>query len=67
MWTVVEQEDYLEEGFQFTLDQASLKDKSLAVGDTWEEKIDNAPFGRIAAQTAKQVIVQKSEKPNVKS
>ena len=59
VWTVVEQEDYLEEGFQFTLDQASLKDKSLAVGDTWEEKIDNAPFGRIAAQTAKQVIVQK--------
>tara|TARA_Y100001970_G_scaffold156708_1_gene191738 strand:- start:5714 stop:7204 length:1491 start_codon:yes stop_codon:yes gene_type:complete len=59
VWTVVEQEDYLEEGFQFTLDQAYLKDKSLAVGDTWEEKIDNAPFGRIAAQTAKQVIVQK--------
>ena len=59
VWTVVDEEDYLEEGFQFTLDQASLKDKSLGVGDTWEEKIDNAPFGRIAAQTAKQVIVQK--------
>ena len=47
------------EGFQFTLDQASDRDKSLSIGDIWEEKIENAPFGRIAAQTAKQVISQK--------
>ena len=59
VWTVVEEEEYLEEGSQFTLDQAAEKNKSLGVGDTWEEKIDNAEFGRIAAQTAKQVIVQK--------
>tara|TARA_B100001559_G_scaffold157110_1_gene131670 strand:+ start:734 stop:2224 length:1491 start_codon:yes stop_codon:yes gene_type:complete len=59
VWTVVEEEDYLEEGFQFTLEQASDRDKSLSIGDIWEEKIENAPFGRIAAQTAKQVIVQK--------
>jgi N utilization substance protein A len=56
---VVEDEEYLEEGAQFTLDQAAERDKSLGIGDTWEEKIDNAAFGRIAAQTAKQVIVQK--------
>ena len=62
VWTVVEEEDYLEEGFQFTLDQASDRDKSLSIGDIWEEKIENAPFGRIAAQTAKQVIVQKVRK-----
>jgi len=31
----------------------------LSVGDTYEEKIENIEFGRIAAQTAKQVIVQK--------
>jgi N utilization substance protein A len=37
----------------------SDKDPSLKVGSTIEEKIDNVPFGRIAAQTAKQVIVQK--------
>ena len=59
VWTVVDEEEYLEEGFQLTLEQASGKDKSLVIGDTWEEKIDNVEFGRIAAQTAKQVIVQK--------
>ena len=59
VWTVVEEEEYLEEGFQLTLEQASGKDRSLVIGDTWEEKIDNVEFGRIAAQTAKQVIVQK--------
>ncbi len=59
VWTVVEDEEYLEEGSQLTLEQAAEKDKSLAVGDTFEVKIDNVEFGRIAAQTAKQVIVQK--------
>ena len=59
VWTVVEDEEYLEEGAQFTLEQAAEKDKALQIGDTWEEKIDNVEFGRIAAQTAKQVIVQK--------
>ncbi len=59
VWTVVEEEEFLEEGAQFTLEQAGEKDKSLAIGDTWEEKIENVEFGRIAAQTAKQVIVQK--------
>ena len=59
VWTVVDEEEYLEEGAQFTIEQAGEKDKSLAIGDTWEEKIDNVEFGRIAAQTAKQVIVQK--------
>ncbi len=59
VWTVVDEEEYLEEGFQLTLEQASGKDRSLVIGDTWEQKIDNVEFGRIAAQTAKQVIVQK--------
>ncbi len=59
VWTVVEDEEYLEEASQFTLEQAAEKDKKLAIGDTYEEKIDNVEFGRIAAQTAKQVIVQK--------
>jgi len=47
------------EGTQFTVDLAQEKKKGLVVGDTYEEKIDNVEFGRIAAQTAKQVIVQK--------
>lgn len=59
VWTVVDDEEYLEEASQFTLAQAVEKDKSLKVGDTLEEKIENLEFGRIAAQTAKQVIVQK--------
>ncbi len=59
VWTVVEEEEYLEEGSQFTAELASEKKTGLVVGDTYEEKIDNAEFGRIAAQTAKQVIVQK--------
>ena len=59
VWTVVEDEEYLEEGSQFTVEQAQGKTKGLAVGDTFEEKIENVEFGRIAAQTAKQVIVQK--------
>ena len=59
VWTVVDDDEYLEEGSQLTLAQAAEKDKSLKVGDTLEEKIENLEFGRIAAQTAKQVIVQK--------
>jgi N utilization substance protein A len=59
VWHVVDDEEFEEEGSQFTLEQAAEKDPGLAVGDTWEEKIDNVEFGRIAAQTAKQVIVQK--------
>lgn len=59
VWTVVEDDEYEEEGSQFTLKQAAEKDASLSVGDVWKEKMNNAGFGRIEAQTAKQVIVQK--------
>lgn len=40
-------------------DQAEEKDPALKLGDYYEEQVENAEFGRIAAQTAKQVIVQK--------
>ena len=46
-------------GTQFTLEEAHEKDESLVVGDIFEEQVENVGFGRIAAQTAKQVIVQK--------
>ena len=59
VWYVVTDEDYIDDASQLTLEQAQEKDKSLEVGGAWEEKIDNVEFGRIAAQTAKQVIVQK--------
>jgi N utilization substance protein A len=41
------------------LEMVIEKDATLEVGSKIEEKIENVPFGRIAAQTAKQVIVQK--------
>lgn len=58
-WTVVADEDFDDPAHQFTLDQAQARDPDLQIGDVWEEKIENTEFGRIAAQTAKQVIVQK--------
>jgi len=59
IWTVVADDEYVNEFTQYMLEMVSDKDPSLEVGSTIEEKIDNVPFGRIAAQTAKQVIVQK--------
>lgn len=58
-WDVVADDVMAELGTQLYLDEASEKDSSLKVGDVYREKIENADFGRIAAQTAKQVIVQK--------
>jgi N utilization substance protein A len=59
IWTVVADDEYVNEFTQYMLEMVSDRDPSLEVGSTIEEKIDNVPFGRIAAQTAKQVIVQK--------
>jgi N utilization substance protein A len=42
-----------------TLDQAQEKQESLQLGEYYELPVDSVDFGRIAAQTAKQVIVQK--------
>jgi len=58
-WDVVADDVLAELGTQFTLQEAHEKDTSLKAGDSFEEKIENIGFGRIAAQTAKQVIVQK--------
>jgi N utilization substance protein A len=46
-------------GTQFTTEEAIEKDPNLKPGDVYEEIIENVDFGRIAAQTAKQVIVQR--------
>ncbi|UJJ30430.1 transcription termination factor NusA [Halopseudomonas maritima] len=58
-WTVVADEDFDDPDMQLTLDQAQERDDALAIGDVTEEKIESVEFGRIAAQIAKQVIVQK--------
>ena len=44
---------------QTTLSAAQYDDPNLQEGDFTEEQIESVEFGRIAAQTAKQVIVQK--------
>ncbi|MCB1716263.1 MAG: transcription termination/antitermination protein NusA [Candidatus Competibacteraceae bacterium] len=59
-WQVVEDDAVEENPAQFlTLEQAQAKKPDAAIGDVLEEPMQNAEFGRIAAQTAKQVIVQK--------
>jgi N utilization substance protein A len=59
IWTVVPDDQLALLGSQWTLQEAHEVDKNLKAGDVHREKIDNVDFGRIAAQTAKQVIVQK--------
>ena len=44
---------------EITLSAARSEDPKLEAGDYVEDEIDSIAFGRIAAQTAKQVIVQK--------
>lgn len=58
-WEVMDDDTLAELGTQFTLQEAHEKDASLQAGQVYEEQVENVGFGRIAAQTAKQVIVQK--------
>lgn len=58
-WEVVDDETLAELGTQFTTEEAAEKDAALKPGDVYQEVVENVEFGRIAAQTAKQVIVQK--------
>ena len=44
---------------QISLDEAREMDPECEIGDELGEKIESGDFGRIAAQTAKQVIIQK--------
>ena len=58
-WEVVADDVMALLGTQFTTEEAAEKDTALQIGDVYEEQVENVGFGRIAAQTAKQVIVQK--------
>ena len=44
---------------QILLEAARMDDENIQVGDVIQEEIDSVDFGRIAAQTAKQVIIHK--------
>lgn len=58
-WTVVEEEEFDDPAHQLTEDMEQARRANAKVGDVLEEKVESIEFGRIAAQTAKQVIVQK--------
>ena len=59
-WTVLEADAEMENpNAEYTLEGAQAIDETLDAGSVIEEEIESVEFGRIAAQTAKQVIVQK--------
>jgi len=57
--TVVEDEDVADPDIEIELREAKKEDPNVELGDSVGVKLDSAQFGRIAAQTAKQVINQK--------
>ncbi|MGS2718141.1 transcription termination factor NusA [Eionea flava] len=58
-WEVVDDDTLALLGTQFTTEEAIEQNPDLKPGDVHKEQVENVDFGRIAAQTAKQVIVQK--------
>ncbi|MGO4000481.1 MULTISPECIES: transcription termination factor NusA [Pseudomonas] len=58
-WTVVEEDDLDDPAIETWPSKVAETHPGAKVGDVVEEKIESIEFGRIAAQTAKQVIVQK--------
>ena len=62
VWTVVEDPKNFEPMtsplIQITFSAAQLDNPKVKVGDKIEEEMESIDFGRIAAQTAKQVIIQ---------
>jgi N utilization substance protein A len=61
-------EEVLDPQTQISIEDAVKTDPDVAIGDSLGFKLDISDFGRIAAQTAKQVIIQKvrnAERDNV--
>jgi N utilization substance protein A len=63
-WEVVDANPQIDGDVEFPttqvlLEVARLDNPTIQVGDIIEEEIDSVDFGRIAAQTAKQVIIHK--------
>ncbi len=52
-------EEVFDPSFEISLEEARKINEAYEVGDTIEEEVTPASFGRIAAQTAKQVVVQR--------
>jgi N utilization substance protein A len=58
-WAVVADDDFENEHLQVPISAALVEDPEFEVGDFIEEPLDPIDFGRIGAQAAKQVILQK--------
>lgn len=59
VYQIVSEDDFETPEYQIKLEQALKKDPKAVLGGVIEEPMESIEFGRIAAQTAKQVIVQK--------
>lgn len=57
--TVVEDENYYDEKNQISLSEAKKLVDDIEVGETIENQVEMTDFGRVAAGTAKQVVVQR--------
>ena len=58
-WLVVADDEVALLGTQFTTEEAAEVNPALKVGDVHEEVVQNEEFGRIAANMAKRVIIQR--------
>ncbi|MBP7202449.1 MAG: transcription termination/antitermination protein NusA [Propionivibrio sp.] len=58
-WEVVADEDFILEAQHIPLSDAQKQDADVDIGDYLEEALEPIDFGRIGAQAAKQVILQK--------
>jgi len=59
-WEIIDDDAEMEfEDAQIFLKDAQAESPDIGVGDFIQEPMENAEFGRIASQTAKQVIVQR--------
>jgi len=58
-WTIVPDEEHEEPAHQIAMTDAKERDGDLELGDVVEEPLEPVAFGRIGAQAAKQVILQK--------
>jgi transcription termination/antitermination protein NusA len=58
-WQVVLDSEYVNEYLQIPLSDAQKDDPEVEAGDSLEEPLEPIDFGRIGAQAAKQVILQK--------
>jgi len=58
-WEVMAEDEYVNETSQIPLSEAQKQDAEVEVGDFLEESLEPIDFGRIGAQAAKQVILQK--------